>query len=642
MMTPVSVDESPDGHGGVRLSTKNLERLNQRRESRVLAFDVCSVDRVSFSELSMISDDEEVGSAEGPAVAAQYSAASGNFEAGERTKSGVFASPASAPSPTAPSAMEMDTKMLDYVMSRIFASTYHTQAMCLINISARADALLSSNRLSNSVMISEAFARTVFHRKRASANEVLGWLLLKGDAPADPKPEPGPFVKLSPKLTDDDKVFLQDQRRILRRLLMKPRPKGYESHVEAEDRDSDFDDSDSEYDPEEDLNQRTLEEGFCQVLLPPSDPKDVPTIGTLYISTIASQVLPSDMGAFVRGGAPLLAVISVVATRKLSESTMNFLPSGAAHDFPRSKCWCEDESSGYRFQPNTAPCFIRGPQFTGNVFLKTVLEPDTDARIQPYFDGKNRRFEIQIQGRFTPREDEDLTRGRLYFACYLDNKLGGPNGKPLTWFQSTAIGGILGAFKMIARKGLEVMKGDEKGTHPLMAIPLLQFLDRLSIRGDEPRLGESVKQSPPLAVGVAMLPDTPELKLLNKFADKEEKKKITNVNYFEPRTRSYTMSFHSQYVDFECWLCRKLPGFSNIDLHTYWGNQPPQVCVGFVGEGQSAKELKTLGKFPLKLNVLHDDNVAALDQFAAEAGVAAAAEAAAVGHEPYDGISKAV
>merc|ERR1711916_53912 len=164
----------------------------------------------------------------------------------------------------------------------------------------------------------------------------------------------------------------------------------------------------------------------------------------------------------------------------------------------------------------------------------------------------------------------------------------------------------------------------EPGSHPLMAIPLLTFLDRLSVRDDERPAKDENRQtkekskhdkpeptasqlyrSPPLALGVSMLPDSEELANMKKVAEKSKDKEI---NYFKARTASYSMSFHSQYVDFECWMCRKLPGFSNVDLHTYWGNQHPQIVVGYVPEGVSAKELREKGIMIMKLQTEHETN----------------------------------
>uniref|UniRef100_A0A7S1Q3Y5 Domain of unknown function at the cortex 1 domain-containing protein n=1 Tax=Neobodo designis TaxID=312471 RepID=A0A7S1Q3Y5_NEODS len=638
---------------GVFRSRADLQRRNSQA---MLSFEVCSVDRDTFSELSYASSSESVDdmpvqrTTSGIVPSASGTAPEGPTDSPPKNRDGAHtpqAQGAKAP------AKQLDARQLDYVMSRIFASTYHTPSMCLLNLSARTElAVLSSKELSNSVMVTTQFSQTVFGKSKATGNEVLGWLLKGKDRcpPGHGGPRPVPFQQLAPTLSDDDMVFFADQRRILRRLLMKPRPKG--TAHDADDVDSEFDDSDSEYDPEEHLSERTLEEGFCQVLLPNSGADGTtPVVATLYVSTIAAQTLPQDISTtFKRDVTPLLGVVSVVGTRPIDHPSITLIPNTLA-EFPKSSARLHDRASGSVLEANEAPCFIRSEHFTGNVFIKTVTEPTPDPRIQPYFEGKNRKFEIQIQGRFTPPQGFDLSAGTICFGCFIDDKLGGPGGKPLTWMQGTMVKGIIGAFKMIARGGLAVQTGNEKeDAHPMMAIPLLSFIDRLSLRGNaegaippppEENPNQKPHKSPALALGVTMLPETPELATLKKTAEveakeaqkryKKEKKENPHAEpppehkqYFKERETSYTMSFHSQYVDFEAWMMRKVPGFSNVDLHTYWGNQHPYVAVVWVPHGTPLTELRSKGTFLLKLSVEHVTNVEAQAAQAAEAAEGAA------------------
>jgi hypothetical protein len=648
---------SPTKGANAELTASNLARVGSMRKGAqpVVKFDVCSVDQGSWEEMSVISsgdgddglqalDTQQSFQAQAIGGSSAYSAAEFHEGGNPPFDSPGRGGPGAAGGGEGPEAQEVDTKHLDFVMSRIFSATYHTPAMCLLNINVREEStLLSSKKLSNTVIVSEKFSTLVFKQKKTSANEILLWLLARNESAYTAATETRAEV-LSPLLSQDDMIFFADQRRILRRLLMKPLPKS-KGQVDANDVDSDFDDSDTEYNPDEDINNRTLEEGFCQVLLPPhgvgrggkhADPAACPAVATLYVSTIAAQTLPPDLRTtYVREtNTPLLSVVSVVGIRPLNSPSVEYVRNHLAQ-FPQSRAVLTDECSGSVFIPNVGPCFVRGSHFTGNVFVKTMTDPEPDPRIQPYFEGKNRKFEIQIQGRFTPPPGFDLRHGTICFCVYLEDKLGGPGGKPLSFFQGTMIKGIVNAFKLIARGGLQVMRGDENAeAFPFMAIPLLTFLDRMSLRADdkatsplnepvEMKHGEEYKvpkASPPLALGVAMLPDTPELAHMKKLADKEHKKKHKHKHHheeeptktpFETRTTSYTMSFHSQYVDFECWMVRKLPGFSNVDLHTYWGNQHVTVGVGFVPEGVPLTEIRTKGTFLLKLKVLHDSNVAA-------------------------------
>jgi hypothetical protein len=646
------VDGNSNGAQG--LNATQLAKLGSfKKPHHMMAFDVCSVDVGSWSEMSLMSEfeDEEgdplprgqslqaVNSTRNSMVFSPIDASSAQAQDRQPTDAGIAAG--DEPSPQRATAIEVDTQQLDYVMSRIFSSTYHTPAMCLLNMSAREDpTMLASRRLTNSVMVSEKFSTLVFKQKRTTANEVLIWLLSHQEGAYSSEGATRGPMALCPLLSDDDLIFFADQRRILRRLLMKPQPKG--TAKDANDVDSDFDDTDPDYNPDEDLHQRTLEEGFCQVLLPAQamgrGGTGVPTVATLYISTIASQTLPIEMQKIALRETPLLSVVSVVGTRPLNHPSIDLVRNELG-SFPQSRVVVHEEISGSVFQPNFGPCFIRGTHFTGNIFTKTMTDPQPDPRIQPYFEGKNRKFEIQIQGRITPPPGVDMSRGTICFCIMVEDRLSGPGGKPLSFMQNTMVKGIVGAFKVIGRGGLQVMRGDENPeAFPHMGIPLLTFLDRLSLRADnrstsplmrpvDPKDGEEYrapKPSPALALGVAMLPETPELAHMQKLHAKEAKKHgkaKEEHNPFDTRTTSYTMSFHSQYMDFENWKLCKLTGFNNVGLHTYFGDQHLVVGVGFLPEGVPMKEIRTRGSFLLKLRIMHESN-------------RAAAEAATDDHEP--------
>ena len=518
----------------------------------------------------------------------------------------------------------LDTKTMNYLVSRIFTTTYHTQAMCILDIRCSGQ----QGKKEGTVTVSEFFGTTVFGTPDATAESVLAWLVGKADSFRDDHDptfslhaartetflmaEEGdahacPNGPQRASLSNDDIRYFADQRRILRRLIIRPRAKG-EGPNDSED--DDFDSGAPTPLPSstpkamldnKHVHKRTLEEGFASVLLPFSTGERV--IATLYVSTIASQELPAfpSEGAKLNMGdcGPLLTVVSVVDTRSMSSCRHNII-RGIGQLKP-SRIELTDIESGTVFKPNDGPVIIRSNMFTGSVFIKTVVDPEPDPRIQPYFEGKNRKFEIQMHGIITPPDGLDISKGTVYFIIYSDRVDAG-------WSIKRKIAGtaIISAFKMASRgAGAHLMKGDEsKNAYPLIAMPLLDFADRLCARP----VGH--RRHPPNAVlSVRMLPESKDKEMLQSAKAQQDKQLgIQDSNPFEKRNVIYTISSHSQYLDFELWHLQKIPGVGSIDLHNYWDKHHPCVGVAWVPTGTPATELREKGHFLFRLKVVHESN----------------------------------
>eukprot|EP00658_Telonema_sp_P-2_P084481 TRINITY_DN9385_c0_g1_i3.p1 TRINITY_DN9385_c0_g1~~TRINITY_DN9385_c0_g1_i3.p1 ORF type:complete len:519 (-),score=111.86 TRINITY_DN9385_c0_g1_i3:319-1875(-) len=106
------------------------------------------------------------------------------------------------------------------------------------------------------------------------------------------------------------------------------------------------------------------------------------------------------------------------------------------------------------------PVEVGGPRFVGRMVVRVLgLQPSTD-----YFNGKSRRFSIQIQGVFT----EDVVVDNLEFGAAFDSPISLPTGSSI---------GIA-----LAHKIDPALREDLTGPSPWMMSPLLCAMNRLRAR----------------------------------------------------------------------------------------------------------------------------------------------------------------
>eukprot|EP00759_Apiculatamorpha_spiralis_P041988 PhF_6_TR40367/c0_g1_i1/m.60081 len=143
-----------------------------------------------------------------------------------------------------------------------------------------------------------------------------------------------------------------------------------------------------------------------------------------------------------------------------------------------------DHVSGTMVIPNEVPAhfeskYIRG----GGVFVKTVTHPNRDARVQPYFEGKRRMFEIQVQFQLKEQFDTLFENSTLYFAAYLEKPM------QLGYVQHGLIKMLVSFFSRMGSPGTSITVGDEvPNCKPGFCGPLGSTADRV-VRGAEGRLG---------------------------------------------------------------------------------------------------------------------------------------------------------
>jgi hypothetical protein len=220
------------------------------------------------------------------------------------------------------------------------------------------------------------------------------------------------------------------------------------------------------------------------------------------------------------------------------------------------------------YLPNVGPGRVNSPYFDGCFFLKTLTDPP-DLRVASYFEGRRRRFELQIQGEFkTP------ITGDIYLNLHLADQL-------KLGFASRGIVRMMGSGIKRRSKGSISTMGDEYPEgKPGMALPLGISLDRLVITNN------SSGQVPPI-VNVDMFPEPIEV-----------------VTKYELGV-TYSFSFHSAFMDLENWSIRGLPGISSVSMSNVTGTQALHVSLTMVPPGETPEKMQSTGIHLVDMEIVH-------------------------------------
>ncbi|XP_063932430.1 uncharacterized protein LOC135144334 isoform X2 [Zophobas morio] len=179
----------------------------------------------------------------------------------------------------------------------------------------------------------------------------------------------------------------------------------------------------------------------------------------------------------------------------------------------------------------------------GLCLIKIRTEPNTGP-YQSYFEGRNRTFEFQVQGKFLHDLDHD---DKIWFGIELKRKLHvGLIGKAI-------MNTVLALCERLVG-GIHYSWGEKDGSDcSHVVFPLETTVDRLIITspGEEP---------PPLCVG--MLPEP------------LDKKARASLEHYYLAENTYTFSMHGMYVDFIKWAVVNFPGKKKIDIRTLLGDLP--------------------------------------------------------------------
>lgn len=192
--------------------------------------------------------------------------------------------------------------------------------------------------------------------------------------------------------------------------------------------------------------------------------------------------------------------------------------------------------------PNSrSPVRVVNPNFDGQVLLKLKTTPE-DPYYAPYFEGRRRMFELQVQGRILAVSKNE----QLYIGMECQKPL------ELGWwgrFACSIVLRLLHALSFGAHASPFCNDGSEI---PHIALPLNTTVDRLIITPP----GET-----PPELCVDMLPE---------IMTKEMR---SAVDHFDPEN-IYTVSFHSMYLDWSKWQLVNIPGLRPVNLQWFFGQQP--------------------------------------------------------------------
>eukprot|EP00752_Nemacystus_decipiens_P017125 g15340.t1 len=218
--------------------------------------------------------------------------------------------------------------------------------------------------------------------------------------------------------------------------------------------------------------------------------------------------------------------------------------------------------------PNSiTPIPINNEHFEGLALLMLKREP-MDKRYAHMFKGKNRMFEVQVQGKFKKPPD-----GELYISLEITDrmKLG---------LLTRGLCKLLLSFGQKLNRRLHYSFGDKDNAElPHIAFPLVTSVDSLICTpdgGQIPVLGRSFVED----------------KERKASRRRGEEDKAAGIGEFRPGY-TYSFSFHSMYIDMAQWSTCKIPVMRDIDLHTFWGSSALRVAAYVMKTSTTTSEAAT-------------------------------------------------
>ena len=248
------------------------------------------------------------------------------------------------------------------------------------------------------------------------------------------------------------------------------------------------------------------------------------------------------------------------------------------------------------------PVDIETEYFKGKILImmNTCGKLSKYNRHQDHFKGKQRKFEIQIQGQMkSVPEGEIMLGGELLQSM------------ELTFF-TKAIIKVLTTFAQKINPSAHFSFGtkrNESGTYelPHLMFPIMKVMDRVVITppgGEVPSLGVEIKESK---------------------EDQKTRKSSTKKFSFE-MGYTYTLSIYSMYVDFPTWEVCGIPGVGAKSLSYLIGKQIPNLVCYEISEAKlmesgSAVHNHAHKKYLLRMEMKHESNLSDTDIVAADEDV---------------------
>jgi len=246
----------------------------------------------------------------------------------------------------------------------------------------------------------------------------------------------------------------------------------------------------------------------------------------------------------------------------------------------QSKLVLYEPESGALAIPNESPCYFETKYIReGSVFIKTVTSPARDARVESYFTGRRRLFDLQL--RFQLREEHRalFVSSTLYFAIYIKEHIA------FGFHTHVALTYLVSLHKKLTRGTNFITLGDE--------VPGSRF----GFFGPLGVVADHVGQGSDVHLGVMSMPSETEFQT-------EVRRKKALPGTFLPGS-VYTASIHSMFLDFERWLLVAIPGLRAMSLGDFIGKESMKVALIVCPSNSSPSQALTRGVRLVEFDLLH-------------------------------------
>ncbi|KNC74698.1 hypothetical protein SARC_12761 [Sphaeroforma arctica JP610] len=235
------------------------------------------------------------------------------------------------------------------------------------------------------------------------------------------------------------------------------------------------------------------------------------------------------------------------------------------------------DDNGNVFKPNTEiPFSVENEHCAGKAILK--LKTEQPSKYEPYFAGKKRQFEIQIQGKFKNVGEND----RVYIGIETDSEV------KLNFLTRTFSKVIL---KLIhaTTANVNATLGDRESAAQ-MTMPLHSTVDKLAVTRPN-------EQTPEMGVA--------------EFQDDVSIAKCDRPKCFTYNTEdTYSFSQHGMYVNLVSWKLVNLPGLPDISLNKFLGESKLYYVCYILPENHTGKHLSKDKNYLFRFELENDNSLA--------------------------------
>lgn len=215
----------------------------------------------------------------------------------------------------------------------------------------------------------------------------------------------------------------------------------------------------------------------------------------------------------------------------------------------------DEANGGTELLPNTRKPFrVSNEWFEGRALVLVRSKPE-DPFYAPHFKGKQRRFEVQVQGRFKVKP-----RGTVYIGGEVPRKM------QLGLFTRGLTGTLLRILKARSKSSIHYSFGRTQNGSlvdlPHICLCMWNAVDRfvLTKAGSEPpKLGQQ-------------LPETDRERNVRRKRRAEDAPEFNTAD-------TISFSYHSMYLDLATWKIVNIKGIDGVSLSTFWGDMPLKMVL---------------------------------------------------------------